>query len=108
MRCATHTPACDFHPGAAFCVRSAALPDGGVLSPGNQCCYDTAGQIVTEMAKGGGTADRYRGVPASFVAHIWSDVISFDVCCKCPAGSAKTLPCCELYRQARPIDDGRG
>ncbi|CAM9263459.1 unnamed protein product [Ectocarpus sp. 13 AM-2016] len=100
-------PACDLHPGAAFCVRSNEATSGGTNTGiGNQCCYDTAGNILVDAVDGGGTVDRHESELGAFGDHKTEDTLPFDWCCG--GGKSVNSWLCQLYLEMRPVDAGDG
>jgi hypothetical protein len=66
-----------YHPGASLCMRSRPTTDGG---PGQQCCYDAAGGLITGGAAAG-TPDRVAPVGLNnALAHFNRDVVPFNRC----------------------------
>ncbi|CBJ30578.1 conserved unknown protein [Ectocarpus siliculosus] len=103
----TLAPACDLHPGAAFCVRSNEATSGGTNTGiGNQCCYDTAGDILVDAVDGGGTVDRHESELGAFGDHKTEDTLPFDWCCG--GGESVNSWLCQLYIEMRPVDAGDG
>jgi hypothetical protein len=87
------------HPGAEFCMRSDcdSVPDGG---PGQQCCYDSTGKLLT-VGGGAGTPDLI--APCGLLdisSHADEDVASFEHCSR-----AGMLSC---YLFHRPPNNGLG
>lgn len=65
-----------YHPGATTCMRSVA-PCG---QPGQQCCYDSKGALITD-GPAAGTPDRYApDCIAGVVKHYFVDVVPFQKC----------------------------
>ncbi|HVA45187.1 MAG TPA: RHS repeat-associated core domain-containing protein [Pirellulales bacterium] len=86
-----------FHPGANECVRSIPTVDGG---PGQQCCYDAAGTLITGGAAAG-TPDEVAPVgPIDTLSHYFVDVVPFNWCNA--AGMLNT------YLTWRPPNNGKG
>lgn len=79
-----------YHPGAEWCMRSEALPNGA----GQQCCYDKAGILIT-TGEGAGTPDRYS---PDVGGHWREDVHSYDAC--------KEAGMLDVYFQHRPPNQG--
>jgi hypothetical protein len=46
-----------YHPGADVCIRSKIQGSGDPAEPGQQCCYDKNGELITRGA-GAGTPDK--------------------------------------------------
>ena len=71
--------------------------------PGQQCCYDSNGNIVVGPP-GGGTVDAVSpgksALDINTIKHFYRDVIPFFLCCK-----AGYFSHCERYYQHRPSDD---
>lgn len=94
-------PSC-CHPGAAWCMRGCPSVDG---DPGQQCCYDANGQLITE-GEGGGTPDivapcNWLGIPWwDAWNHLYEDVHPYNYC-----KSAGMLDC---YLKRRPPNNGNG
>ena len=65
---------------------------------GQQCCYDSNGDIIVGPP-GGGTADLV-SPDVSFTEHFFEDVLPFWLCCK-----AGIFSSCGTYYQHRPSDD---
>lgn len=91
----------DYHPGAAFCLRTCATYDGG---PGQQCCYDSRGNLITDGA-GAGTPDLVS--PCNWFLNPWDtwthrreDVIPFLHCER-----AGMLDCYLLHRHPNNGDN---
>ncbi|CAN0055373.1 unnamed protein product [Ectocarpus sp. 4 AP-2014] len=100
-------PACELHPTAEFCVRSNEATSGGANTGiGNQCCYDTAGNIRADAVDGGGTVDRHESELGSFDDHKREDTLPFDWCCG--GGTSIDSWLCQLYMEMRPVDAGDG
>ncbi|KPP60471.1 hypothetical protein Z043_121529, partial [Scleropages formosus] len=99
---------CTYHPGCVHCIRAiqASLKYGA----GQQCCYDSAGDLVlTGDSVGGSTPDRghvwgsppYRRPPrVPGLSHWLYDVISFYYCCLWSDS-------CHYYFTHRPSSDCR-
>lgn len=87
-----------YHPGAAFCMRSNCPDvDGG---PGQQCCYDSSGNLVT-VGGGAGTPDIIAPCgPFDAIGHNEEDVQSYNRCKR-----AGMLDC---YLRHRPPNNGNG
>ena len=85
-----------YHPGAAFCMRSNCPDvDGG---PGQQCCYDSSGNLVT-VGGGAGTPDIIAPCgPFDAIGHNEEDVQSYNRCKR-----AGMLDC---YLRHRPPNNG--
>jgi hypothetical protein len=71
----------DFHPGAVFCMRSDcdSIPDG---APGQQCCYDANGNLIT-VGPAAGTPDQVAPCGSIFGdigTHLDEDVDPFRFC----------------------------
>lgn len=94
-----------FHPGASHCIRQTPFPgvDG---APGQQCCYDAAGKLIT-VGAGAGTPDQIapggwwpsQWDPVDTKDHYDEDVVSFHSC-----SDAKMLDC---YLRHRPPNNGK-
>jgi len=89
-----------YHPGASSCMRS--IP-GSLYGPGQQCCYDRGGKLITHGA-GAGTPDKTapyggwpNGNPLSILLHYFEDVVPFIWCSK-----ADML---DVYLKYRPPDN---
>jgi len=76
-----------YHPGAANCYRSPSLTDEEVaaaglpaeLNPGQQCCYDRNGRLITHGA-GAGTPDMNGpGGLGTLIGHSYLDVETFNL-----------------------------
>ena len=65
---------------------------------GQQCCYDSGGDIIVGPP-GGGTFDLV-SPDVSFTEHFLQDVLPFWLCCK-----AGFFSNCGRYYQSRPSDD---
>jgi hypothetical protein len=86
-----------YHPGASFCMRSIPSSDGG---PGQQCCYDTTGALIT-VGAGAGTPDIVAPQgPLDLWEHWEEDVEPFNYC-----KAARLLDC---YLHHRPPNQGIG
>lgn len=89
-----------FHPGAAWCMRSKAVPSGH----GQQCCYDAKGQLITS-GPGAGTSDKVS--PDDPLGHWNEDVVPFGLAEK----GDRFYNCGDKYRrkywEVRPINGGR-
>jgi hypothetical protein len=75
-----------YHPGAKTCIRSypvAFFPDplGLACQPGQQCCYDGSGSLITHGA-GAGTPDYAapQGASLCTLGHYAADVMPFGYC----------------------------
>jgi len=75
-----------FHPGAKTCIRSHPVrvyspdPLGLADQPGQQCCYDGSGNLITHGA-GAGTPYTSAPVgPSSALSHYIADVVPFFNC----------------------------
>jgi RHS repeat-associated protein len=78
-----------YHPGATTCIRSypvAYFPDplGLACQPGQQCCYDASGSLITHGA-GAGTPDKAApqgpyGISLCTAGHYAEDVMPFGYC----------------------------
>ncbi|CAF0814967.1 unnamed protein product [Adineta ricciae] len=96
---------CWFHQGrpqfqednAAACFRSVQSNQHGA---GGQCCYNTAGQIITR-GTGAGSDDRYHS-DKTFWKHQFHDVATFVACCKLQSNPEQ----CDKYLQHRPSRPG--
>lgn len=88
------------HPGCANCYRSLPVPNLknalGVLAPGQQCCYDKSGQLITD-GSGAGTIDKVNSI-SNPLLHFATDVWPSMVCNK--AGMTA------FYLERRPQDRG--
>ena len=86
-----------YHPGAGFCMRSIPSSDGG---PGQQCCYDATGALIT-VGPGAGTPDIVAPQgPWDTWEHWEEDVEPFNYC-----KAAGLLDC---YLHHRPPNQGIG
>ena len=66
-----------YHPGATQCMRSKPKTDGG---PGQQCCFDSSGNLITGGAAAG-TPDKVApDGPIDALKHYRTDVIPFERC----------------------------
>lgn len=84
------------HPGCTACFRSIPLGITAPLKPGQQCCYDSKGDLITS-GTGAGTVDKIN--PTWNVGgHFKEDVYSSLVCAK--AGLS------HLYNERRPPNTG--
>ncbi|CAJ1069461.1 sushi domain-containing protein 2 [Xyrichtys novacula] len=94
---------CTFHPGCVHCVR--AIQASPTHGSGQQCCYDSTGNLVlTGDSMGGSTPDRahdwgsppYREPPrVPGYSHWLYDVMSFFYCCLWSDH-------CDIYLSHRP------
>ncbi|CAF1478535.1 unnamed protein product [Adineta ricciae] len=91
---------CEYHKGAYGCYRHAFKSSG----PGAQCCYDKAGNWMSDPFQGAGTLDRERA-PDSILSliqlkkHNDHDVIPWNNCCK---NTGMAVDYCRLYFNKRP------
>lgn len=89
-----------YHPGAAHCMRSIPTVDGG---PGQQCCYDAAGNLIT-VGGGAGTPDLVAPDPwwdiLDVLDHVAEDVTPYNHCVR-----VGMLDC---YLHHRPPNNGNG
>src|SRR5262249_7542987 len=91
-----------YHPGATWCIRS--IP-GEIYAPGQQCCYDNQGKLITH-GEAAGTPDVVApylwgsgtGTPISPILHYWQDVRSFEMC--------KSAGMLDIYLKYRPPNNG--
>lgn len=74
-----------FQPGARGCIRA-----NGPSSTGQQCCYDSSGNILAHGTEGAGTPDLVRGGESG---HDARDVEPYKNCCK----RCKDQDSCSLY-----------
>jgi hypothetical protein len=89
-------PAC-CHPGAVWCIRSKCP---WIMKPGQQCCYNILGQLITAGA-GAGTPDIAGPCgPISWAKHMDEDVQPWRMCMK-----VNMLDC---YLHHRPPNNAQG
>jgi hypothetical protein len=96
---------CWFHQGrsqfnedsAVACYRSVKYNEQGA---GAQCCYNSAGQIITR-GTGAGSDDRYHS-GNTFWKHQFHDMLTFLACCKLQSDPER----CDKYLQNRPPRPG--
>ena len=71
-----------------------------IFGPGQQCCYDSNGDIIPPGKPGAGTADLFAPVDwKSKIAHFFFDVVPYFLCC---TGLFRD---CSRYYDKRPSDD---
>jgi hypothetical protein len=81
-----------YHPGAAFCIRS--KNSTGSCKPGQQCCYDSLGALITG-GEGAGTPDKVGPDPWwCALWHYGEDVSTYK---RCKLGNAIAI-----YLTCRP------
>ena len=94
---------CEFNSGAEFCIRSPRLAcleqnsKSKVLYVSNQCCYNTAGNLIQPGEAGAGRLNLQENSVKNMVAHYWSDLLPYKVCCADASSSD-----CETYKTYRP------
>jgi RHS repeat-associated protein len=91
-----------FHPGASWCMRSDTSS-----GPGQQCCYDSQGDLITS-GLGAGTPDRqaasfWNGI---FLNHYFHDVAPFNIAWQLDGGALG--PNLSAYLAVRPPSQGGG
>lgn len=90
------------HPGAAWCMRSCPSVDG---DPGQQCCYDSNGQLITE-GEGAGTPDIV--APCNWTGLPWWDAWSHYNEDVAPYKHCKAAGMLDCYLKHRPPNNGNG
>ena len=86
-----------YHPGAEWCMRTKGLP---YREEGQQCCYDSGGNLITSGA-GAGTPDLWApNEPIDTGRHWYHDVRPFEAC--------RRAGLLDLYFDARPPNNALG